>query len=335
MHLKADKLEGWLRARKAQAPVDSAPEDIARFLDVSPRSLHPAVGSARILFSPGRTVKKPLFKGRANRVVRVESRFSYASPVQSPYPENNMVHGLKWHGRGEDSARTALVMVHGAFAPALIAERVLSMPLMERGVHVFALAVPYHMSRAPAESKYSGQYLLSGDIPRLIDGLIQAAADVRVLVRSLKDAGYSSIYLLGTSMGGNIVSQVLSFEEVDGAILLVPAVDFAALVQSAPLAAGIRGSMLDAGFHPEDLTQAMRAVSPAALGRPRVRCENILLYYGTRDLQVPPWTVEEFISAWPGMQVTALPRSHRGMGAALFRLRSRLFRLLAPWESER
>jgi dienelactone hydrolase len=328
MHPRYDKLEGWLRARKPQAPVDSAPEDITRYLEADPLTLHPAVGNTELLFSSREALRKPLFGGRANRVVRIEQRFSYASPVTGAYPENNLVHGLKWFGKGGESARTALIMVHGAFAPALIAERVLSVPLMERDVHVFAVAAPYHMLRAPAASGYSGQYLLSGDIPRLIDGLIQAAADVRALVRSLKMSGYRSVYLLGTSMGGNIVSQVLTFEEVDGAVLLVPAVDFAALVHSAPLAAGMRRSMLESGFRPEDLTRAMRAVTPAALGRPRTGCQNILLYYGTRDLQVPPRTVEEFIRAWPGMRVTALPRSHRGMAAVLFRIRSRIFRLL-------
>jgi hypothetical protein len=45
---------------------------------------------------------------------------------------------------------------------------------MNLDVHSYAVAAPYHMEWAPAKSDYSGQYLMSGDIPRLIDGMLQA-----------------------------------------------------------------------------------------------------------------------------------------------------------------
>jgi hypothetical protein len=220
-------------------------------------------------------------------------------------------------------------MLPGAFAPSFAAERLLSVPLLRQDVHVFALAPPYHMERAPPGSDYSGQYLLSGDVPRFIDGLIQAVADVRSLVRGLRDTGYEAVFVEGISQGGNIGAQALATSQVDGGTLAIPAVDFAATMAESPIARGVRRAARRAGFDDRAVREALQVVNPLALGDPVPDPTDIHVVYAEYDRQVPAETVEAFIEAWDGVSATRYPAGHRTVGLRILALRHQLSGWLA------
>ncbi len=308
-HRAIDQIEGALRSAKPQAPIHSQPGDLSRFVTDDPRSLHPSVEPAALTLYAVASKRK-----RERPVAR---RFSYPSPIESPYPPNNTVHGVRWHGSGFVDARTAVVMLHAAFAPSFPAERLISRPLFGDPVHVYTLAAPYHMVRSPAPSRYSGQYLMSGDVPRLIDGMIQAAADVRALLAALKALGYRRLFLAGMSLGGNIAAQVASFCRVDGLLLIMPAVDLYSTLESAPIARGMRRAAEGAGFDQADVQRAMRCITPRLLGPPLCRADRVALFYGTWDRQVAPGTITALRDVWRIRDVTEYPRGHRSMGFSL------------------
>jgi hypothetical protein len=324
VHTVIDDVEGWIRSRQDPAPIDSSPSDLERFVDGSPREAHPDVEPADLTL--GQPERSRSIWGRLppSRVPRIERSIEFPSPVQSDSPENDRVRGVRWHGDGNDSAPAALVTSHGAFAPSFAAERLLSVPLLRREVHCFALAHPYHMERAPAASEYSGQYLLSGDVPRFLDGVVQSVAEIRALVAALREDGYEDIYLSGISLGGNVAAQALTMADVDGAVLAIPAVDMAETHLRAPIAKGMRRAARRAGFSDDQVRAAMRPITPRLLGNPVPDPADVHVAYGQWDRQAPPEPIEALLGEWTGATATRYPAGHRTMGARILGLRHQL-----------
>ncbi|WP_327054099.1 alpha/beta fold hydrolase [Halomicrococcus gelatinilyticus] len=311
VHEVADDVEGWFRSRKEQAPVESDPSELDRFTEPDPRDVHPDVDAGTLSLGPTELEASVWRRLPPSHVPRVERPFEFASPVESPHEANDVVTGLRWHGQGGETASTAVVMLHGAFAPSFAAERLISVPLLRRNAHVFAMAAPYHMGRAPPTSEYSGQYLLSGDVPRFVEGVVQAVADVRRLVATLQQEGYDEVYLSGVSLGGNVAAQALTMADVDGGVLTVPAVDFAETLQRAPIAAGMRRAANQAGFSDPDVRRAMAPITPERLGSPVPDESDVHVVYGRWDRQVPAETVESLLGEWPGASSVEYPTGHR------------------------
>lgn len=324
IHEVVDGLEGWIRSRQAQAPVESEPADLDRFVDVDPASVHPDVEPASLSYGPPSADRSLLDRLPPSRAPRTTRSLAFRSPVDTGHGANDRVTGVRWNGEGQDSARAAVIMLHGAFAPSFAAERLLSVPLLRRPVHVFAVAAPYHMERAPASSEYSGQYLLSGDVPRFVEGMVQAVADVRSLVASLRESGYESVYLSGISQGGNIAAQAVTMADVDGAILAIPAVDMAETLERAPIARGVRRAGRRAGFDEARVRDALAPITPIELGPPVPDPSAIQFTYGQWDRQAPPGPIEALLEAWDGAAATRYPAGHRTMGLRILALRHQL-----------
>ncbi|WP_458207952.1 alpha/beta fold hydrolase [Haladaptatus sp. NG-SE-30] len=323
-HEIIDGFEGWIRSRQDQAPVDSTMEDLERFTNIEPREPHPNVEPTSLSFGLPERSRSVFGFLPPSRVPRIERSFEFPSPVQSSRIANDIVTGVRWHGEERESASAAAIMLHGAFAPDFTAERFLSVPLLRRDIHLFAPATPYHMERAPPESKYSGQYLLSGDVPRFIEGMIQAVADIRTLVATLREEGYDPIYLFGISLGGNIAAQTVTMTNVDGAVLAIPAVDLFETIERAPIAKGIRREAIRAGFEESDIRAAIRPITPRLLGPPVPDSSDIHVIYGQWDRQAPADAIEELLAEWSGVSSTRYPAGHRTMGLRIFGLRHQL-----------
>ena len=175
LHHMADRISAAFIAGRAQAPVRSDLNDLAvlaGLADQNPRALFrsvaaPHIGFAQIPNSP------------------TTGRFAFDTPVSSGHVHNDRVHGERWLA-GAAPSQSAVIMLHGGFAPSWSAERIMARPFLARGLDVFVLALPWHMERAPVESAYSGQYLLSGDVPRLIHGFSQGAHDTAALAFALE-----------------------------------------------------------------------------------------------------------------------------------------------------
>lgn len=324
IHGGIDYAEGWIRSRHEQAPVSSAPDDLERLLDIEPSSVHPNVEPASLSFGPSSTERPLWSRLPPSSPPRVTQPFTFRSPVESPITANNEVPGVRWHGPGREDAETAIVLLHGAFAPSFAAEKILSVPLLRRDVHVLPMAAPYHMERAPSNSEYWGQYLLSGDVPRFIDGMVQAVADTRSLIAGLREQGYANICVSGISLGGNIAAQTLATTTVDAGVLAIPAIDFAPIISDAPIARGIRRSAATAGFDYAEIEEALQIINPLSFGDPISEPRTINVIYGKYDRQAPASPTEELIEEWAGVAHTCYPVGHRTMGFRILALRHQM-----------
>jgi hypothetical protein len=120
----------------------------------------------------------------------------FTSPVHTPYPENNAVHG-QWFPAG-DGSRAVLVLPHWN-APH-DAHNALARGIARFGVSALRLSLPYHDYRMPAELERA-DYAVSSNLGRTIDATRQAVIDIRAAIDWVAGQGARRIGIVGTSLG--------------------------------------------------------------------------------------------------------------------------------------
>lgn len=120
----------------------------------------------------------------------------FTSAVQTPYAENNVVHGQWFPGKNRKKA--VLVLPHWN-APH-DAHNALAKAFQSFGVSALRLSLPYHDYRMPAELERA-DYAVSSNIGRTIDATRQAVIDIRSAADWLAGQGAERIAVVGTSLG--------------------------------------------------------------------------------------------------------------------------------------
>src|SRR6202790_1602716 len=119
----------------------------------------------------------------------------FTSPVNTPYPENNLVNARWFPARG----RRAIVLLPHWNADA-IAYTGLCRVMNMMGIAVLRLTMPYHDIRMPAEISRA-DYAVSANIGRTLDAVRQGVTDIRSCFDWLEQQGYNQLGIVGTSLG--------------------------------------------------------------------------------------------------------------------------------------
>lgn len=212
------------------------------------------------------------------------SRLTFTSPVETRYGENNLVYG-KLFSPARDAPLSAMVVLHGWSRPALTLEERLCLALGQRGIASLLITLPYHIQRAPRDS-WSGEYALSGNVLRTIEGFRQSVQEVRAVIPFLKR--YSErVGLLGVSLGGMIAHVVMDLENMDFGVSLLTGGNNAGIVWEGIATRDVRKQIQKAGITREQLNQIWAIIDPARLARHN-RVKRILMINGLYDQVVPP-----------------------------------------------
>jgi hypothetical protein len=124
-------------------------------------------------------------------------RLTFTSPVRTPYPENNRVHG-HWFPSRKPSTQAVVVLPHfNARAEQHVA---LCRGLALLNCNVLRLSLPYHDHRMPAEL-HRADYAVSANLARTIDATRQAVIDTRAVLDWFASRGYDRLGIVGTSLG--------------------------------------------------------------------------------------------------------------------------------------
>jgi dienelactone hydrolase len=119
----------------------------------------------------------------------------FTSPVQTPFPENNLANARWFPARG----RRAVVLLPHWNSDAL-AYTSLCRVLNLMGIAVLRLSMPYHDIRMPAEITRA-DYAVSANIGRTLDAVRQGVIDIRCCLDWLEEQGYNRLGVVGTSLG--------------------------------------------------------------------------------------------------------------------------------------
>ncbi len=121
----------------------------------------------------------------------------FASPVRTPYPENNLVRA-RWFPARNSNRRAVVVLPH--WNAKLPQHNALCAGLQRLGISALRLSLPYHDARMPA-GLTRADYAVSSNIARTIDATRQAVVDTRSCFDWLEQQGFHRLGVIGTSLG--------------------------------------------------------------------------------------------------------------------------------------
>jgi dienelactone hydrolase len=124
----------------------------------------------------------------------------FTSAVETPYPENNRVHGQWFPAPTKPNRKRVATLVLPHWNASAGQHQGLCAGLAKLGISTLRLSLPYHDYRMPAELERA-DYAVSANVGRTIDATRQAVIDTRSCVDWLVQQGYERIGIVGTSLG--------------------------------------------------------------------------------------------------------------------------------------
>jgi hypothetical protein len=245
---------------------------------------------------------------------------SFPSAIVTPHHENNTVRARYFPDRSERGRRRAVVVLPQWNADAG-GHLGLCRLLNTFGVSALRLSLPYHDARMPPELRRA-DYIVSANVGRTAQVCRQAVLDARRAVAWLARQGYTSIGILGTSLGSCLAMLTAAHEPLIRAAALNHISPYFADViweglSTAHVREGLQGRIdLDA------LRRIWMPISPFPYLE-RLRGKGVLLVYARYDLTFPvalsKLLVEEFRRRGVAHDVAVLPCGHYSTGVGPFK----------------
>lgn len=245
---------------------------------------------------------------------------TFPSTLVTPHPENNRVVARYFPERSAAGRRRAVLVLPQWNADE--AGHVGLCRLMNRfGLSALRLSLPYHDVRMPPEL-VRADYIVSANVGRTLAVCRQAVLDARHAIGWLRDQGYESIGIMGTSLGSCLSMLTAAHEPaIKVAALNHISPYFADVVWSGLSTAHVRRS-LDANVDLDELREMWMPISPWPYVR-RMKGKRSLLVYALYDLSFPldlsKKLVRGFREEGIAHEVTVLPCGHYSTGVTPFK----------------
>jgi cephalosporin-C deacetylase-like acetyl esterase len=219
------------------------------------------------------------------------SRVRFPSPVDSPDPENNTVHGEYFDPIGFEGKRPAVVVLHilGSDFPL---SRYMAARLSDHGVAALFLKLPYYGERRPANGPGPvPTRFLSADIERTTLAMRQGVCDVRrglAWLSSRSNVDPDHLGVSGISLGGIVSSLVAAIDPaVKEGVFLLAGGDLSRILWGMPETAEFRRSWEESGRTIRNLKVLTDPLDPLTYAH-RLACKRVFMIAGKVDEVVPP-----------------------------------------------
>lgn len=233
-----------------------------------------------------------------------QREFVFTSPLASPWPHNDRVHGKLFRAGPSWEQQPAVVLVHGWNAET--GYRTLFPHLARRlnrsGITAAMIELPYHSQRKPRGGATVRNFL-SSDLAAVVAATRQALADVRALVAWVTAQGCPRIGIWGISLGAWLAGLVACHDDrVRCSVLMTPVARIDRVVAEADFCEVLRRQLH--GIPPELARLNLVA------HHPRQPPRDTLLVAGRHDLFAPAETIEELWEAWGRPEYWRMSHGH-------------------------
>jgi len=245
---------------------------------------------------------------------------TFTSAVDTPHPENNVVSARFFPDDSRRGRRRAVIVLPQWNADA--GGHVGLCRLLNRfGISALRLSLPYHDVRMPPELSRA-DYIVSANIGRTAQVCRQAVLDARRAIAWLRMQGYSSIGILGTSLGSCLAMLTTAHEPLVRAAALNHISPYFADVVWEGLSTEHVKQSLDGNVTLDELRKMWLPISPLPYLE-RVRGRKILLIYARYDLTFPVHLSQMLVSEFRRRNIphrlAVLPCGHYSTGVTPFK----------------
>ena len=247
---------------------------------------------------------------------------TFPSAINTPHPENDLVHARYIPARGTHRGRRRrAVLVLPQWNSDEAGHLGLCRILAHVGISALRLSLPYHDRRMPPELSRA-DYIVSANVARTVQVCRQAVLDSRRAIAWLAGRGYERIGILGTSLGSCLALLTAAHEPLIRAQALNHISPFFADVVWEGLSTAHVRAGLERHINLEALRTLWLPISPQCYLE-RVRSKKTLLVYAKYDLTFPVRLsralVDEFRRREIPHEVAVLPCGHYSAGKAPFK----------------
>lgn len=222
---------------------------------------------------------------------------TFASPVESPFPENNTVYVRHYKLKNKPGGGPTVVMINGWNVDAYTYFDWWCWRFAAWGLSSILLDIPYHIRRVPKGS-CSGQLLLNNNTMWTILSLKQTFQDIQQVVNWLKANGAGEIGTFGVSFGA-LMAGIYSCNasNSDFTIMGMPPMDAVDVLKRVSFGEDLM-EMENRGVKTMLSDPDIPKIFNMAKMTPNVPKENIFIGMGIYDRLVPPDTIRDVSRAW-------------------------------------
>lgn len=225
-------------------------------------------------------------------------KFEFKSLVPTGDPSNDHIEGEVYLNEKEDAPN--IIFVHGWRMDSLdrMKDMFHSQMMNDLKWNMYYYTLPYHFQRKPKESLYSGEYMISADIPRTVQSIRQSVVDLRALIQWIKANKKGPVVLIGVSLGGFITNLTATLEpEIDALVSIFYANRLSYSIWNTIPGKFIREDLEHHGMSYTDLIRFWRITEPSQ-SMPKIKKDKILLISAKYDQYVHFEDVNELWESW-------------------------------------
>jgi len=237
----------------------------------------------------------------------------FTSPVDTPYPENNLMNARWFPAKGH----RAVVVIPQWNADG-VSQNGLCQIFRKLGIASLRMSMPYHDIRRPA-GLTRADYAVSANIGRTIHSVKQGIADIRSCLDWLNQQGYKKLGIVGTSLGSCYAFIAAAHDaRIRVNVFNHASTTFGDVVWTGQSTRHIRQGLEGTLSH-EQLRNAWMCISPIVYFQKFHRWpRKSLMIYGRYDLTfLPEFSVQaaaEFLKRGLDTTIKALPCGHYTLG---------------------
>jgi len=261
-----------------------------------------------------------------------DGRLTFTSPVQSGYPQNDVVPNL-WFPAEKDRGRALVVLPQwNSDAAGHVG---LARLLNRFGISALRMTMAYHAERKPPELERA-DYHVSSNVGRTIHACRQSVIDARACIDWLAAQGYRRIGILGTSLGSCVAFIAAAHDpRVRVGIFNHVSMYFSDVVWTGLSTQNVRQGFGDT-VSQEELRRYWSVISPASyLDRLPGRDLQSLLVWARHDSTFLPEYSQQVLKSFREMKlphrVFTLPCGHYTTGQFPFNLMDGLAMCRFAW----